>query len=1009
MRDCHDGPRPAFGETGRASERHEGVRISGFRVVSISLALLAGVCLLCAAFAPAFAQEPTLDSKGREFWVTFIENFGSGFLETSDMRLYVSADSATTVTVRYNGNGQTETIAIPTPRRTFEIDISTLFGPAIELAPVDRGVSRKSFHIEAEHDITVYGVNVREYSSDAFMGLPDDALTRRYVLLSYPNGYDRSTDSYDQPSEFAVIGTEDGTEVTITPKALLNGRATQDPFVVGLNEGDVFFAQSALGLPQDVTGTVVRSTKPIAVFSGNRRTSIPTSVGNQRDHLVEQMPPVDAWGTSAIIAPHVRIQASERYPAVARIVAADNNTTWEINGMPQTPLQAGDAVEFEFTNDPLYVTASGPVLVAQYEHSVFVPPFGSVDFGDPFMMVIPPPEQFDTSYAFQSITHELLFRHFVNVVVPTIAQTSLRLDGVPIVASYNQIPGTKYSYAQIEVEGGSHYMTCDSAFGLYAYGYGYANSYGYPGGTLFRTLTIDSQHPFISVNRECSILNGVAIDNRSTDLGIDSCYIIDAESQNAVGTIMPFTSPSDSVFYSATVVDPYRDGLITVKAIDSAGRSVTQRSKIAGYTIGASATQGSAAISVDVVSYNENRACGDIELVNYGEFEHRVDGILVSPASPQYSITTGAGFVMAPGERRTLEFCYDGTIDSLVTVTLIIGDTCIDRNVVELTLYAITDTLPPSVALSGGHCDDVDISILEPDVPYHGVASVDFVRLINATPTFKPDTAALPTSIIDLKLQRQDPYEDMIYEVEVTDMAGNSTTYADTVGGYTVGAYDPIEGERISDRLGVEWQTRDVDFLERRCDSLLLRNCGLRELVIGSAQLEHNREFSVPPSQFPIRIAPGDSVYLQVCLEGRFAGDQLDTLMIVDECGRLDRVPMKSPVGFGFGEGTDRCGQSLTVQAFAPAKQTFLTAPFPNPSPGGAVGLDIGLSRDEWVTLEILDMNGESRLRVLERVEMEGGVHRLHFDPTSLESGTYFCRMTTADGTGYSSRLVLSR
>lgn len=46
----------------------------------------------------------------------------------------------------------------------------------------------------------------------------------------------------------------------------------------------------------DLTGTYISSDKPVAVFSGNVRASIPTS-RTSRDHLVEQMIPVQTWGS----------------------------------------------------------------------------------------------------------------------------------------------------------------------------------------------------------------------------------------------------------------------------------------------------------------------------------------------------------------------------------------------------------------------------------------------------------------------------------------------------------------------------------------------------------------------------------------------------------------------------------------------------------------------------------------------------------------------------------------
>lgn len=938
---------------------------------------------------------------------------GAGFNEVSDMRLYLSADSVTTVTLVYLDRNDTAIVEILTPHKTVEVNLNDLFGASMELNEANKGVSKKSLHILAKHDITLYGVSVRLHSSDAFLGLPDDALTRRYVVLSYPNGFSSGGNQpsvYDHPSQFAVVATEDGTTVSVTPTARINGRRNLDPFTVGLNRGEVFFAQANLGRAEDVSGTQLRSTKPIAVFGGNRRTAIPTSVGNYRDNLVEQLPPLDAWGTSAILTPHYEVTRNVPYNAVARIVAAVDNTQWQIDGVQQQPLQAGQVNEFAMTDRAMVVTASNPIMVAQYEHSVGLQTFDEFELGDPFMMLIPPPEQYDTAYAFQSITHELFTRHFINIVVPTVAIPSVRLDGAPLVVNYQGVAGTAYSYAQISLSAGSHYVTCDSSFGLYAYGFGQANSYGYPGGTLFRQLVVDFESPFIATTPECGLVNGIAVDDRITDSGIDSCYVISSATTNADVVIAPFVSGADSVFYTARLLDPYQDGRVRVRAIDSAGRSVSQENLIPGYTIRASKMTDNAPQAEELVSYNRTPVCHQVEIVNYGKFPHQVNNLALTPNSSLFSVNSPLGFTLAPGEKRTVEICYAGGADTVLGISLVIGDSCIARQVVDLTAHSITDTLPPTRAGQFGPCGEgVEILFEEPGLKYYGIADIQVVEALNAQASFNPNATALPSARVAMRLDPIDMRQDMIYEVVMRDMAGNETVVRDTVGGYTLAALEAKENTQVSVRLGVDWGTDSLIFLGKRCDSIVLTNYGNRNLVIGQIIVEENRDFSIPPAQLPLTVGPGDSVKVAVCLEGRFAGEQLDTLLIVDTCGRWERVAMKTPVGYGLGYGTDRCGQQLTIQAFAPAKRTFLTTPFPNPSAGGTIGVDIGLSVDESVSIDVLDMSGENVLRVMEGVEMKGGVHRLTFEPVGLESGLYFCRMVTKTGDVYTSKMIIAK
>lgn len=979
---------------------------------------VAFLCCFFFAVSVVKGQETTMpvhDSKGQGFWVAFMETAGGGQgFEQSDLRLYLSAIKPTDVRITYKRTGRTETINLPVAHRSFEVDVATLFGASIELDAGDIGVSSKTLYVESDEDITLYGVSVRTFSSDAFLGLPEDVLTRRYVLLGYPNGYLNNFQVggiFDMPSEFAIVGTEDGTLVTITPTANINGRPTTDPFVIGLNKGEVFFAQASLDGPQDITGTQIRSTKPVAAFSGNKRTSIPTSVGNFRDLLVEQMPPLESWGNTAIIPPLFDVTPQSSYTPVARIVAAVDNTTWNLDGVPQAPLQGGKPIEIVLSERPAVIDASGPILVAQYEHSVG--PIGNNNQfgeGDPFMMIIPPELQYDTSYAFQSVPHPEFVRHVVNVVIPTDDTLSLRIDSLPVVEPFIPIPGTIYSYAQVILTPGAHTAHADAPFGLYAYGYGMANSYGYPGGAIYRILVHDFQHPYMKFSTTCGELQGVAIDDRITDSGIDSCYVVQSKTRNAVVTIQPFTSSVDSVFYTAKLIDPYNDGFMQIKAIDSGGRSIMLESSIPGYTVGTVALNGGVPEKGESVSYNGGRVCREFEVFNYGAFPQEINSLNVTPTGGTFTITTPGPITLQPGEKRTIEICYQQMIDSVVVARLTIGDSCISREVAEWSVYSIIDTLPPALLSGSDGCrEGVDVILSEPNQKYMGIASVSLGAVINAEVTFDPNLAGLPSAQLKLHLTPIDPYQDMIYEMSVVDLAGNSITVADTIGGFTLAAIDPSSGDHTSARFGIEWKTDSLDYLDSRCDSILLKNYGARDMVIARATLQNNLEFSIPPSQFPLTLKAGDSVKIAVCLEGNFAGNQVDTLLIIDTCGRWDRIPMKTPVDFGFGFGVDRCGQNMTIQAFAPSKRTILMPPFPNPTPGEPVGIDIGLRRDELVTIDILDMNGNKVLSILNNASIKGGLHRLRFEPVSLESGIYFCRMMTGNGEVKTVKMVVQK
>ena len=482
------------------------------RIVLLALGLMA---FGLAPLAGAHAQ--VLDSKGKEFWVAFMANWGSALTnETSDLRLYLSCAVPTSVTITFTGSATTKTIPLPVANRAVEVNINQLFGDIVELSDVfgSNEITPQSLHVTCPDEISLYGANIRTKSADAFMGLPLDVLTGRYIVLAYPNGYNKQSGApgYDMPSEFAVVATEDGTNITIKPAPglIINGRPSA-PFQVSMNRGDVFFGQADLTSQQeqDVSGTEINSNKPVSVFGGNKRTSIPTRVGNFRDHLCEQLPPLDAWGKGALLTPHFKVTPQSGDTAVARILAAFPGTDVTVTraaGPTTYSLGPGISIEVDLT-EPMSVFATQPIMVAQYEHSVNLSGSNSLfGIGDPFMMLIPPAEQFDTAYAFQSIIHpEFKDYHYINVVIPTQASGSFLLDGNPIGGvSFQPIPGSRYVYAQVKVTQGSHYIRADSAFGLYVYGFGNANSYGYPGGMLFRKLVSDFEAPEMLAHEGCA-------------------------------------------------------------------------------------------------------------------------------------------------------------------------------------------------------------------------------------------------------------------------------------------------------------------------------------------------------------------------------------------------------------------------------------------------------------------------------------------------------------------------
>src|SRR5690606_31699343 len=202
--------------------------------------------------------------------------------------------------------------------------------------------------VVTDQEVTVYGLNQFQYTTDAFLALPVDVLGLEYLNISYI-GINTSV-----PSQMLVTGVYDGTEVTITPTVAANGgRTAGAPFNITLNAGDSYLLQATSG---DLTGTTVNASSPVSVMGAVKCVNVPVGY-SACDHIVEMLPPVATWGQSFVTIP----LATRKKGEVFRILASEDNTQITVNGDPIATLQRGQHHEIILTA-PSEITADAPVL-----------------------------------------------------------------------------------------------------------------------------------------------------------------------------------------------------------------------------------------------------------------------------------------------------------------------------------------------------------------------------------------------------------------------------------------------------------------------------------------------------------------------------------------------------------------------------------------------------------------------------------------------------------------------
>jgi hypothetical protein len=186
---------------------------------------------------------------------------------------------------------------------------------------------------------------------------------------------------------------------------------------------------------------------------------------------------------------------------VFRIIAQDDGTEVRIDGVLVATIGLNhnfdkDFAEFHETDLMSgtfhEIQATEPVMVMQYSKG------GGADNveADPFMMMIPPIQQFEQNYTLSTpAAAPVAFNNFINVVVETPDIGSCTIDGGPFTAAFSPIGASGFSGAQESVAAGSHVLSCPSPFGVYSYGFGPFDSYGYPAG--LRLVNLPEPHPLI--------------------------------------------------------------------------------------------------------------------------------------------------------------------------------------------------------------------------------------------------------------------------------------------------------------------------------------------------------------------------------------------------------------------------------------------------------------------------------------------------------------------------------
>ncbi|HCS88179.1 MAG TPA: hypothetical protein DIW30_07270 [Bacteroidales bacterium] len=490
-------------------------------------------------------------TEGKDFWVTFLQA-DQDSNNTLTLSLSISSREDCDVVIENPYTGYTESIHV-TAGALSQVDIyangnvmasnarqeMTRTGK-ICYAVYSEKADTCALHVTSTADISLFATNYKKATFDATNVIPTTSLQDSYMVQTYtPSDHDGA--SATQGSHFAIIATEDGTEVEYCPTVLTEG-ARQfekeyanwgdglfdvkpeyeayrnyhlgDTLVTpALRKGEVFYVWTgkADGESGDLSGTYVkaRNGKKIAVFQGCPHTNIPYQK-KQRDHIFSQAMPTQYWGnTFAITA------SKNRKRDILRVMALYDGTEVRINGnLVHTFDFSTDKKQYwEFEIGESYGSLAKPLVEDKScmletscpcaVHLFMVSQQYDGDKnnnGDPAMLWINPIEQQIDQVTFATyVSANGTTNHYTNIV--TDAPEKMTLDGVSIAGDFQPVTGSStYYFAQKELgtTAQTHTLRSEgSNFIAHVYGFTKNESYGYSAGgatkPLKSTITINGQ------------------------------------------------------------------------------------------------------------------------------------------------------------------------------------------------------------------------------------------------------------------------------------------------------------------------------------------------------------------------------------------------------------------------------------------------------------------------------------------------------------------------------------
>lgn len=537
--------------------------------------------------------------EGRHFYVGFLDN-EVDFYWDPYMTIYISSKYDTDVTVTEPQANKTYTFKLK------KDDIAPIkVARGYEHLVSEQIYQKMLIEISSKFPISCVAKSASPQSSDQFSIIPTRNWGTEHYAVTMPNDFYYEPPDTDPTivqmektprlGEFLILADENNTNVEITMADDSFRDVKKDSTIkIKLNKGESYLVKSkyTYGLKgvYDLTGSHIVSDKPVGFVSGHMRTAIQQQDEfnelETKDHIVEMLPPTNAWGKEYISLPFGNGIGS-MFKVIAKdtiniLIENDLNT----NNVYMLP---GEVKQFDNITTATHWVADGRFLLTQFMSKSFVSTI--TPNYDPSMVVVPALNKMVSKvtyfasndvYAYSDGTFkpEYLFQA-VLLLTTEAGKATLEVNGKNVnnILGFNEIDvdTVKYYWQKVFVppDPGIVRITCESgAFSAIAMGNGSYDSYSMTvGASLLDENIEDNQSPIVQIKEDCSAIRGFALDSLLTDFSGINIIEIDEGTYNFKWDISPITDTSTYVDISGEMIDKNLPAYFKITVYDYFGNS----------------------------------------------------------------------------------------------------------------------------------------------------------------------------------------------------------------------------------------------------------------------------------------------------------------------------------------------------------------------------------------------------------------------------------------------------